>query len=106
MLIIIIIGSNQQKNNMGNRTHIFVQGLVQGVYFRHHTAVEARRLNLTGWVQNLSDGRVEVLCEGPRESLLQMIEWLKIGPATAHVKGLEVLWEGDTGEFEAFTVRY
>jgi acylphosphatase len=106
MLIIIIIGSNQQKNNMTDRAHIFVRGLVQGVYFRHHTEVEAQKLGLTGWVRNLSDGRVEVLCEGSREGINQLIEWCRIGPAAAHVRGVEILWEGYTGEFESFAVRY
>jgi acylphosphatase len=106
MLIIINIGSNQQKNNMMERAHIFVQGLVQGVYFRHHTEIIAQRLDLKGWVRNLQDGRVEILCEGLRERLEELLEWCRTGPANARVTGVEVLWEGYTGEFERFTVRY
>ncbi len=106
MLIIIIIGSNQQKNNMRERAHIFVQGLVQGVYFRHHTRVTALSLGLTGWVRNLPDGRVEALCEGPAEQLEQMVEWCKKGPPTARVADVEVRREGYKGEFDTFSVRY
>jgi acylphosphatase len=106
MLIIINIGSNQQKNNMMERAHIFVQGLVQGVYFRHHTEIMALRLGLKGWVRNMSDGRVEILCEGPEERVLEMIEWCKTGPATARVDKVDASREGYTGEFDTFAVRY
>ena len=106
MLIIINIGSNQQKNNMTGRAHIFVRGLVQGVYFRHYTEDTALRLGLTGWVRNLRDGRVEVLCEGPIERLEEMIEWCRSGPPAARVEEAQVSWEEYTGEFDTFTVRY
>ena len=46
------------------RVHIFVSGLVQGVFFRYFTKKTADKLNLKGWVKNLDDGRVEILAEG------------------------------------------
>jgi acylphosphatase len=88
------------------RAHVFVQGLVQGVYFRHFTRITAGRLGLTGWVKNLPDGRVEVICEGFREQVLTMIDWCKEGPGPARVDNVEVDWEGYTGEFKSFDVRY
>ncbi len=106
MLIILNIGSNQQKNNMMKRAHISVRGLVQGVYFRHYTELTAKKLELTGWVRNLRDGRVEVLCEGPEEHVEELIAWLREGPRAARVEGAEVLWEEYTGEFGTFDVRY
>jgi acylphosphatase len=88
------------------RAHIFVHGLVQGVYFRHSTTITAKQLGLSGWVRNLPDGRVEVVCEGPREQILAMIAWCKEGPGSARVDSVEVDWEGYADEFKSFDVRY
>lgn len=42
---------------MKARAHVYVGGMVQGVFFRAETANLAHRLDLTGWVRNLPDGR-------------------------------------------------
>lgn len=47
------------------RRHIIFSGRVQGVGFRYHAMYGARNLGLTGWVSNLSDGRVEMEIQGP-----------------------------------------
>ena len=47
------------------RRHILFSGRVQGVGFRYHAMYGARNLGLTGWVSNLSDGRVEMEIQGP-----------------------------------------
>ena len=44
--------------------HVLVSGIVQGVGYRAWTRQEAIRRNLTGWVRNCADGRVEALLEG------------------------------------------
>ena len=46
------------------RVHLVIKGRVQGVFFRAATQREARRLGVTGWVKNRTDGSVEVLAEG------------------------------------------
>ena len=51
------------------QAHIFFSGTVQGVGFRYTTLQYATALKLKGWVKNLPDGRVEILVEGPKESL-------------------------------------
>ena len=55
---------------MEKRLHIIVSGRVQGVWFRASTQVQARQLGLVGQVWNRSDGRVEIIAEGPEEILL------------------------------------
>ena len=54
------------------RKHIFFTGRVQGVGFRYQSAYYARSLGLTGWVRNLSDGRVEMEVQG-RETLINQL---------------------------------
>ena len=51
------------------RTHIYVNGRVQGVGFRFRTQQLARGIGLTGWVKNLDDGRVEMELQGREEEI-------------------------------------
>ncbi len=86
--------------------HAFVSGLVQGVFFRATTVDVAKDLrSITGWVKNLPDGRVEVLAEGPRETVLNLIKWLHTGPAASNVSNVTLAWGKPTGEFKGFAVR-
>lgn len=75
----------------GGAVHVWVSGLVQGVAFRYHTRVLARELGVRGWVRNLPDGRVEVWAEGERAELERLVAWLRHGPPSAHVQGVEVV---------------
>lgn len=86
------------------RAHIYVSGLVQGVFFRANAASKAQSLDLSGWVKNLPDGRVELTVEGDTEQVNQMIEWCKIGPPAAEVQNVEIETQPYTGEFNSFAV--
>lgn len=70
--------------------HFWVTGRVQGVYFRAHTKAKAEELGLTGWVRNLSNGRVEGLACGDKSSLDALTQWLANGPERAQVSHLEL----------------
>ena len=59
---------------MEKRAGILVSGRVQGVFFRDHTRRWASDLGLTGWVKNLSDGRVEVLAEGRERDIYSRVQ--------------------------------
>ncbi len=79
-------------------------GRVQGVYFRAHTQRQARRLGVTGWVRNTSEGTVEVLACGPAHRLRELQAWLRHGPELARVVKLSceaVPWQ----DFEGFEIR-
>jgi acylphosphatase len=82
-----------------------VYGRVQGVYFRHYTSLEANRLGLTGWVHNEADGSVGVVAEGPEDSLRRLLDFLRLGPSSATVERVEVVWSEAGGDFTAFAVR-
>jgi acylphosphatase len=87
------------------RVHIFLSGLVQGVFFRAYTREKAQELSLTGWVQNLPDGRLEAVFEGDREKIKKVVDWAKIGPPRAQVADLKVELEEYRGEFNTFQIR-
>ena len=65
---------------------------------------EARRLQLTGYVKNLSNGDVELVCEGEREALEAFIAMLHNGPKMAHVENVHFAWLNATGEFTNFSI--
>ena len=90
---------------MEERAHVVVSGRVQGVWFRQSTAEEARRRNVTGWVRNLPDGRVEAVFEGATEAVEAMIAFVTTGPPAARVDDVHVAREADRREFSGFGIR-
>jgi len=91
---------------MKARAHVFVSGRVQGVFFRDHTRRWATSLGLTGWVRNLMDSRVEVLAEGEKERLEDLVVRLRQGPPMSEVRNIEVTWEDFRGEFGDFRISW
>ncbi|MFC1735426.1 acylphosphatase [Candidatus Hydrogenedentota bacterium] len=87
------------------RAHIWVTGRVQGVCFRMYTVDEARRHDVSGWVSNLLDGRVEAVIEGHEEGVKRIVNWCRHGPLYASVANLELRWEKYRGEFHTFAIR-
>ena len=88
------------------RAHVIVTGKVQGVFYRAETSAKAKRLNITGWVRNLPDGRVEAVFEGEEVNVRKIIEFCRHGPPNAYVVNLNVKRQEWAGEFDEFTVRY
>ena len=75
------------------RYHYIVKGYVQGVGFRWRAARNAAALNLTGWVRNLPDGRVELEVQGEPENidrLLPSIEHNSYGIEITHIQSDEL----------------
>ena len=48
-------------------------GRVQGVGFRYQTLHIAREYDVTGWVQNLPDGRVQLEVEGAADQVRDFV---------------------------------
>ena len=84
------------------QVHLVVRGRVQGVFFRASAQREARRLGITGWVKNRSDGSVELLGEGEEEPLRDLVSWSHHGPSAARVENVDVRWRSYTGQFHDF----
>lgn len=70
-------------------TRFLVSGMVQGVGFRWFVARHARSLGLRGFARNLPNGSVEVVVDGPEESLPDLERLLQSGPAYAQVDRVE-----------------
>lgn len=86
------------------RAHVFVSGMVQGVFFRHRAREKADARGVAGWVRNLPDGRVEAVFEGPEGAVKDLVSWCRTGPDWARVDDVEVAREEPEG-LEGFRVR-
>ena len=86
------------------RAHVVVEGKVQGVFFRDSTRAEASSNGVTGWVRNLSDGRVEAVLEGEEDAVRAVVDFMGTGPERASVKRVDVVYEPGTGEFGGFSI--
>jgi len=84
-----------------------VSGRVQGVFFRSYARTFVGGLrNVTGYVKNLRDGRVEIYAEGPEASLRALVEWAKQeGSPASQVLRTEENWEdAPTRQYNEFEI--
>ena len=79
------------------RRHVWVEGRVQGVWFRDSCQREAGRLGVQGWVRNRADGRVEAVLEGPADAVNELANWCQHGPPRAQVTGIDIVDEPPEG---------
>jgi acylphosphatase len=93
-----------EKSEGRVRVHLQIEGRVQGVFFRASVQEQAIRLGLKGWVRNCPDGSVEVMAEGERKKVEDMVAWCHRGPPGAQVREVQVNWQEFKGEFSAFRI--
>ena len=87
--------------------HIYVSGRVQGVGFRFFAIKCARTYDVTGWVKNLYDGRVEIEAEGKLPNLRLFLDEMRIGPAHAHVSHVADQWNDiSSPRYRDFSLSY
>lgn len=86
------------------RVRVFISGKVQGVFFRASTKEQAEKLDLSGWVQNLPDGKVEAVFEGKQDSVDKMVSWCRQGPPAGRVDKVEVE-EEESQNLSGFKIR-
>ena len=94
------------KASAQTRLHAIVHGRVQGVSFRYYTQRRAYELDLVGYVRNQWDGTVEVVAEGQKTDVKELLAFLHVGPRAAFVTQVDAQWPVPTGEFDRFEVRY
>ncbi|MCY3558889.1 MAG: acylphosphatase [Chloroflexi bacterium] len=90
------------------RVTVRVRGRVQMVGYRVFAEMAAERIGgIVGMVRNLPDGStVEVVAEGQRPALDELLEELRVGPAHALVRGVDVEWNVAEGGFDRFRTIY
>lgn len=75
------------------QAHIIISGQVQGVGYRYFVRSNARKLGLTGWVRNITNGKVEAILQGSQDQIEEMLALARTGPMLSDVKDIEVEWE-------------
>ncbi|WP_131787424.1 acylphosphatase [Protofrankia symbiont of Coriaria ruscifolia] len=84
------------------RLTAWVSGTVQGVGFRAYVRSRGRRLDLAGSATNLSDGRVEVIVEGPRAACQTLLEMLRAGHTPGRTTQVTYSWSQPRGDLLNF----
>ena len=89
---------------MNKRLHLYYSGSVHGVGFRFTAERTALSLGLTGWVKNLNDGRVEIICEGTAKAIDEFRSKIQAVFGEYIIK-TEAIVEEPSGEFTGFDIR-
>jgi acylphosphatase len=82
-----------------------ISGRVQGVGFRWYVLRAAQQLDVTGWVRNLWDGRVEVMGQGTVSNLHGFEQAIREGPRLSVVEKVEkVEVTSEVSGFKSFEI--
>lgn len=86
--------------------HILYSGHVQGVGFRYTTRSVAAGFEVTGYVRNLPDGRVELVAEGEESELEAFRTAIRQAGLAPFIKDEQINWSQATGEFTGFKIAF
>ena len=89
---------------MPERLQVLFSGHVQGIGFRYTVKQTALGFEVTGWVKNLADGRVELLVEGERKELEAFQAAIPEAGLRRFIRETQAEWSNGTGEFRGFEI--
>ena len=87
------------------RVLILAKGEVQRVGFRDEVERKARKLRISGFVENIKPYGVRIVAEGEDDNLNRFIEQIKIKKYPIDVEAIEVNFDEFKGEVEYFEIR-
>jgi len=91
-----------ESYDMERRT-VYYSGRVQGVGFRYETRFLAQQFEVTGYVQNLDDGRVLLVAEGAKDEIERFLERIAES-MSRHIRNVAQSSSSATGEFNEFRI--
>ena len=89
---------------MPDRLHVYFSGHVQGVGFRYSVKQLSLEFDVTGWVKNLPDGRVELVAEGERNELETFQAAIPDAGLRRFIRDTQSHWSEGTSEFRGFVI--
>lgn len=75
---------------MKKSVRLYIDGTVQGVFFRMFVKENAERYNVKGFVRNLESGKVEVFLEGDVNNVNKVIELCEKGPKHSQIRNVQI----------------
>ena len=94
-----------RQKNIGTY-NLLLSGRVQGVGFRYFAQSRASRYNIKGYVRNIYDNKVEVVCQGEPDNLDKFILEVKNGPSFSHITNVEMEEVIDSPVYDVFEIKY
>jgi len=88
---------------MKKSVRLYIDGTVQGVFFRMFVKEQAERHNVKGFVRNLENGKIEIFLEGDSNDVNKMIELCEKGPKHAQIRNVQIKPESFQ-DFKVFKV--
>ena len=85
---------------------IFYEGNVQGVGFRYSVRQIAKGFDVTGFVRNLDDGRVELMAAGEEDEVRAFVEAIGQSVLRAHIRKQSEMQVADPPPFRGFEIRH
>ncbi|MEW5761182.1 MAG: acylphosphatase [Candidatus Thermoplasmatota archaeon] len=79
---------------------LVITGDVQDAGYRIAVIRTCQKLGLVGYIENIPDGTVKVVCEGEKEQIEKMIPLIKIKTETIEVENVSITYHAPTGEFD------
>jgi acylphosphatase len=93
-----------QTPTVARRMKIFYSGRVQGIGFRYTARTIATGFEITGYVRNLTDGRVELAAEGESEELEDFRAALRSAILAGFIRDESVEWGDAQNEYRGFEI--
>lgn len=90
---------------MKKQIHVYYSGRVQGIGFRFTAEDIAQGLGITGWVKNLSDGRVEAVAEAEEVLLKDFLKRINTY-FSKYIQDADIQWLPASGEFKDFGIEF
>lgn len=88
---------------MKKSVRLYIDGTVQGIFFRMFVKENAERHNVKGFVRNLENGKIEIFLEGDVDNVNKVIELCKKGPRHAQIRHVQIKPESFQ-DFKVFKV--
>lgn len=85
---------------------IKVYGIVQGVGMRYNVFRKAKYLNIMGYVRNRADGSVEIIAEGDKSKIEDLIHYIENKVRWARIDDIIVNWEEYKRNYNSFDIKY
>lgn len=91
---------------MKKRAILSAKGEVQKVGYRDFVQKVARNLGIVGYVENMRDGSVQIVCEDEESAIEEFTKAIKVKVKFIDVEEVNIVETGEaTGEFEYFDIK-